>query len=106
MKIELFAKLYQEAKEYSDVERYVAERGWQEWMDEFEDKNIGEMLINIYNLANSPLRANREKAGYSRAKFCRIFDLATRTVEDWEYGKSEVNSGTKMLIDYALYMQG
>ncbi len=104
MKYELFVTLYNEALEYSDVELYIAERGWQEWMEDLE--NVGDVLKGIYDLANSKLVDNRQSIAPSRAEFSRMYDIPLRTLENWDSGKTESPLYVKMLIDYSIYMSG
>lgn len=106
MKYELFAELYREAQQYTDVELFVAERGWQEWMDAYPAEELGDVLKRIYALAHSTLKETREAAGYSRAKFAREYNITLRTVEAWEYGQNKMSDYTKMLLDYTFFMRG
>ena len=53
MKFQLYSKLYQEALTYDDVDMYIGERGWQEWMDDYGEDNvqlITSILKSIFNL--------------------------------------------------------
>ncbi|HFI0164178.1 TPA: helix-turn-helix domain-containing protein [Streptococcus suis] len=101
MKFELFNQLYIEALEQSDLEYYITERGWQEWMESYEAQEIADILSAIYSLANSTLAESRES---SRAEFARRFDIPVRTLEDWDSGKRVPPVYVKKLIDYALFM--
>ncbi len=84
MNYELFVKLYGEALEYSDIDLYIAERGWQEWMDKVN--NPSNVLKLTYRLANQSCKDMRESAGYSRAALSRAYNIPIRTLEDWEKG--------------------
>lgn len=35
MLYEVFVRIYKEGKEYDNEEMYIAERGWQDWMDRY-----------------------------------------------------------------------
>lgn len=107
MNFTLFAQLYFEALDYNDFDMYVAERGWQEWMDEFEDEDgsglcIVNILEDIFGFAKMTLPEIRKKHNLSRAEACRIFRIPVRTFEDWER-KGSAPEYTKCLICYALY---
>lgn len=106
MKYELFASLYNEATNYTDVELFIAERAWQDWMNDYPADSLGDMLKRIYLLAHSTLKETREAAGYSRAKFAREYNIGLRTVEAWEYGQNKIADYTKMLIDYTFFTRG
>lgn len=102
MTYKLFLSLYSEALGYADIDMFVAERGWQDWMNEYPSEKIGPMLQEIYFLANSDLKTIREKRGYSRAAFSRMFEIPVRTVQDWDAGRRNPPSYVKQLICYAL----
>ena len=101
MKYELFVTLYNEALDYSDVDMYIAERGWQDWMGGYD--NVGNILKTIYQLATSTLQENREMLGLSRAKFSRRYNIPVRTLENWDAGTREAPEYVKILIDYTLF---
>ncbi|HFI0175705.1 TPA: helix-turn-helix domain-containing protein [Streptococcus suis] len=101
MKFELFNQLYIEALEQSDLEYYITERGWQEWMEPYEAQDIADILSTIHKLANSTLAESR---GCSRAEFARKFDIPVRTLEDWDSGKRVPPMYVKKLIDFARFM--
>lgn len=105
MNYNLFKSLYSEALSYDDVDMYVAERGWQDWMDDFDESQLGPMLQEIYYLATHSLSEIRDQRKLSRAKFCRMFNIPIRTVENWDYGKAEMPDYLKILICYALFME-
>lgn len=103
MKYALFIQLYSEAMEYNNLDAYIAERGWQSWMDAIEDPNkIVFILTSIYNFAKSSLQEIRESYHLSRAAFCRLFNIPIRTVEDWEARRNKMPIYTKLLICYVL----
>lgn len=101
MKYELFIKLYEEALGYSDVDLYIAERAWQDWMDSYD--NVGNTLKQIYQLATSSLKDTRDLLGISRAAFSRKYNIPIRTLENWDAGTSDAPAYVKTLIDYTLY---
>lgn len=104
MKYKLFTELYKEAKEYSNVNMYIAERGWQEWMNYYDDPmEITKILNTIFRLSNSPLEESRKKIYSKRTEFARIYEYSNRTVQEWEYNK--IKEGDKMIIDYTFFME-
>lgn len=100
MNFELFNQLYSEALESENLELYVSERGWQEWMDNYSPKEIKDILNNIYTLANNNLQNTRR---VSRAEFSRYYHIPIRTLEDWENEKRTPPIYVKMLIDYVQF---
>ncbi len=101
MNFELFSGLYKEASESSDKEMFIAELGWQEWMNQYNANQIGIMLSDIYTLANSGIRENRERYGLTRAAFCRRHNIPRRTAESWEMEQNKIAPYLKELFDYS-----
>lgn len=99
----LFLSLYSEALGYADVDMYVAERGWQDWMILYPENEVGTLLQEIFFLANSDLKAIREKYKYSRAAFSRYFNIPIRSLEDWDAGRRKMPDYVKVLICYAIF---
>lgn len=97
----LFVSLYNEALSYNDVDMYVAERGWQSWLDEYPDEKLGPILQKIFDLAHGSLADNRET---SRAQFSRDYSIPLRTLEDWDSGRRLAPDYVKSLIDYTLFL--
>ena len=109
MKIELFNRLYFKALEYNGTEMYIAERGWQEWMedyagenDEITGENIVDALTRVHFLAHMTLKEMREETGLSQRKFGAAYSIPARTVENWEMGVNAPPPYVKMLIAYTL----
>lgn len=116
MKFELFSQLYKEAEKYDDVETYIAERGWQEWMEDYGGEGnpsaVARILETIFDLQKQDIRSMRESNGYSghgsRKRFCDIYGFTVRRVEDWENEKSNgrISDSDKMLIAYTFFING
>lgn len=100
---ELFTHLYRDALDSVSLEHYIAERGWQEWMNQFSDEQIVSILETIYDYANKSLKEIREKY-YSRAEFCRNYCIPIRTVENWET-KENYAEYIKTFILYTFFIK-
>ena len=107
MEFEIFSGIYNQAIECAcDYDTFVANLRWQDWMENYSDEQIREAIEEIYTLATSPLRENRERYGFSRAAFVRRHNkMPVRTIEDWELGKSKMPEYTKELLDYSLFIK-
>lgn len=100
MKFELFKELYSEALEDTTLEYFIAERGWQDWMDDYKPDEVVNILNHIYRLANNPLKETRKM---SRAEFSRQYNIPIRTLQDWDLKNRNAPGYVKMLIDFAQF---
>ena len=108
MKFQLYSKLYQEALTYDDVDMYIGERGWQEWMDDYGEDNVQQItsiLKSIFNLAHSTIKEMRETHKLGRAEFCRRYFKKLRTVENWDAGIVDTPEDQKMMIGYSFFIE-
>lgn len=103
MKFSLFKELYSEALEDTTLEYFIAERGWQDWMEEYEPDEVADLLSRIYRLANNPLKDTRQ---VSRAEFSRRYGIPVRTLQDWDLGNRSAPEYVKLLIDFAQFTNG
>lgn len=101
MKFSLFKQLYSEALEDTTLEFFIAERGWQDWMESFQPDEVVTLLNRIYELANNPLKETRE---VSRAEFSRMYSIPVRTLEGWDAEERTAPAYVKLLLDYAQFM--
>ncbi|MEQ9810293.1 hypothetical protein [Streptococcus jiangjianxini] len=100
MKFNLFKALYDEALEETTLEYYIAERGWEDWMGDYDAQEVADILTSIYTLANSPLKDSRSA---SRAEFGRTYDVPLRTLENWDSEDRTPPSYVKLLLDFAQF---
>lgn len=100
-----FATLLKEAKEYQDIDMYIAERGWQDWMNPFDADEVAKILRLIYRMGGMSLRDIRTEMGYSRTDMSRLYGVASVTIQGWEYGKRNAPDYVMALIYYTFFMQ-
>lgn len=100
MKFNLFKELYSEALEDTTLDFFIAERGWQEWMENYDTDDVVNILTNIYHLANNPLKDTRK---VSRAEFSRQYNIPNRTLQDWDLGNRNAPEYVKLLLDFAQF---
>lgn len=100
MEFELFKELYNEALDIASPELFIAERGWQDWMEDYALDEVVTLLNRIYQFANNPLKETRE---VSRAEFSRQYNIPIRTLQDWDLGNRNAPEYVKMLIDFAQF---
>lgn len=105
MKYKLFSTLYKEALEYNDLGMYISERGWQEWMEQFKEDQLGNILTLIYNLSKMSVKEMRESKGISRAEFSRVQGIPSRTLQDWDLSVSSPTNYLKAYIAYTFFIE-
>ncbi|MDO5572961.1 MAG: hypothetical protein Q4G60_03165 [bacterium] len=107
MKYDLFKKFYDEAKDYNDVDMYIAERGWQDWMDKYsptdDASKVAEILTRIYNLSKLSIRYLRSMLGLSQISFYETYGIPRRTLQDWESGDNKVADYLVALVAYTVF---
>lgn len=101
----IFLRLYDESKEYDDIDMFVAERGWQEWMDGMDTDTIYYILESIHYMAHSPFKDVREKYGYTRPQISRLYKIPYRTIQDWELDKRKAPEYIETLIYYSILIE-
>lgn len=103
MNFELFVRLYGEALEYSDIGYYIAERGWQVWMEQYEVEAVTEILTSIFNLSKLDIGGLRNMLNMPRAQMSKIYGIPIRTLENWDARICEPVSYVKILIAYTVF---
>lgn len=95
MKFEDFRNLYGVAAGFGDDERFIAELGWQEWMNDYALEDAVSMLRDIFKLSRAgyDMKKMREINNLNRAEMSRKFLIPIRTLENWD-------SGTNMSAEY------
>lgn len=101
-----FVKLYNEALEEDDLEMYIAERGWQDWMGN-EDKTdeIILLLQTIHEAVRSNFISLRKMLKVSQIEMIRIYDISRRTLQTWESEERKPSDHVKKLLSYAVIME-
>lgn len=103
MTYELFSRLYDEASDYEDLEFYIAERGWQDWMDDYQEADvIADLLEKIYTFAKSDFKTLRIQSGYGIKAFSLAYGIPERTVQAWEYGERAPADYLTKLLAYTM----
>ena len=112
MKFTLFRDLYGEALVCTNLEMYITERGWQDWMDAYADNDdndaskIAEILERIYSLAHMDIGQLRSETKLSASAFSVMFGIPIRTAQSWEYKERRTPAYALLLISYAIFMEG
>ena len=107
MTFDLFLRLYQEAKSYDNLDMYIMERGWQDWMDDYQKSSesadasaIVSVLTDIYDMANGGVNDLCEKAGIGMKSLANLMQVPYPTMQRWK--ASGIPERDKMMIAFAI----
>lgn len=105
MNYNIFATLFNEAREYNNFEMYLSERGWQDWMNDYADSDeIVSVMEEIYALGKKStaeiVKDYKEMCGHSILGECEI---PYRTLQNWSLGTREPAPYVICLIAYAIF---
>ena len=108
MRFKLFSQLYDDALEYRDCDMFIAERGWQDWMDAYANSgaDVGLVLIKIWDIAHMDIKAMRATLGLSQAAFSLRYTIPARSIENWEAGIRNPPAYLTKLIAYTVLPWG
>ena len=101
---DLFTKLYGEAKTYDSLELYISERGWQDWMDNFNIEIVTAILKKIYEYSKESLQDIRTRLNYSRIGLSRAYYIPLRTLENWD-DKQNMSEYVEVLVKYTFFIK-
>lgn len=97
-----YRRLYGEAKEYDNIDMYIMERGWQDWMDDMSADEITKLLRAVYSIGRDGFKSMVEISGTKLAEFCRRYLLPYRSAQNWLNGEREAPEYTMLLLGYAV----
>lgn len=100
---DLFARLYEEAQIYDNMDLFIAERGWQEWMNEYADEEIAAILKTAYKLSRMTFAELKEFSGLSMPKLAGKLGVSSSTLEKWVFEKVTPSPHEKKFIAYVLF---
>lgn len=96
-----FRALYEDAKACNSEEKYVMERGWEDWMNGIKDSDkIADVLRRIYTMTNGGFTAIAKQYKNMR-QMCEILDIPYSTAQKWSVGHQKPAAYLLMLMVYA-----
>lgn len=101
----IFTRLYNEAKDYEDVDYYIAERGWQEWMENFDPDTIVKILNEIYGMAKEGVKKPQKQLGICRSELAMRFQIPLRTLENWANEVTRPSEFVETMLEYIIYLE-
>ena len=101
MKFKLFRELYGEAIEAKDLDHYIMERGWQEWMNEMPLNIVTEILKKIYELAKAPDKWEAVKNCFPSLKtLSEYVGIPYSTLQKWSIGASKPTDYMLLMLSF------
>lgn len=90
MKYTAFREVVNSIPDCEDFEHFVAERGWQEWMEDYADGDnsdrIVKVLAAIWELRENPVKGIKKVVHTTNLALSEAYGIPIRTVNDWTRG--------------------
>lgn len=108
MDFKTYRDLYLQAGDYKDFDLYVAERGWQGWMEEYaSDDDNADRIVAAMAFIYKAYRCNAKElckiAGIKMTTYTELVGVNYRTVQRWASGEIDFPAHIKLLSSYALF---
>lgn len=101
-----FVRLYNEAEQEEDLDIYIAERGWQDWMGtEDNAESVISMLKAIHSTVQLDFAQLRNMLKFSPVEMTQKYNIPSRTRQHWESGEREPADHVRKLLSYAIVME-
>lgn len=100
-----FVRLYVEALEIKDPDMYIAERGWQDWMNSFDFDTVVKTLNLVRDISQRNFQELRKETGLSQARMASAYGIKTRTLENWESGTRIPPEHDKLFVSYIVFLE-
>lgn len=95
-----FAVLYGEAKEYSDLDPYILERGWQDWMNHINKNDVAKILTDIYEMSVDGIKGVLKVSSLTLSAFARKLYVPLTTAQKWKAGDRTPPEYTMLMMSY------
>lgn len=98
-----YCRLYSEAREYDNIDKYIMERGWQEdWMNEFTADKIADLLRDIHTISREGFNGILETDGTKLTAFCKRYLIPYSTAQKWKLGDNVPAEYTMLHLGYVV----
>ena len=98
MRFETYSRFYDKMKSHMSLEAYAA------YERPREDKDGPDNISALWSTVHTDVYSLRTDTKLSQVKFAARYGIPTRTLEDWEAGKSNPTPYLIKLIAYTVYM--
>lgn len=101
MDFKTFRTLYDEATEYTDIDHYIMERGWQDWMNDMSVDTVAAVLKKIYEIAKAPNRWEAIKSCFKNLKALAMYTgIPYSTLQKWSLGENKPTEYMLMMLTF------
>ena len=101
MTFKIFRTLYGEALEATDLDHYIMERGWQEWMNEMPLDTVTAVMKKTYKLAKAPDKWEAVKNCFPSLKALSDYvGVPYSTLQKWNIGVSKPTDYILIMLSY------
>lgn len=87
----------------SDLDHFIAERGWQSWMEGYDAERIVAILTAVWAMRDNPIKGIKKAAKHTNESLSLAYGIPRRTVEDWARGVRECPSYTSTMLAYCVF---
>ncbi|MGM9647128.1 MAG: hypothetical protein ACI3YH_03230 [Eubacteriales bacterium] len=87
----------------TDLDHFIAERGWQEWMDDYDTDRIVEILTAVWGLKCNPIKGIKQAAKHTNQSLSQTYGIPIRTVEDWSRSVRACPIYTWTMLAYCVF---
>lgn len=95
-----FATLYAKAQECDNIDSYILERGWEEWMDNVVFVDVVNILTDIYKMSVDGINGILQASELNLSQLARKFFVPLKTVQKWKQGVRKPPEYTMLMLSY------
>lgn len=101
MTFKIFKELYGEALEAANLDHYIMERGWQEWMNEMQIDTVTAVLKKTYELAKASNKWEAVKSCFPSLKALSDYvGVPYSTLQKWSIGVSKPTDYMLLMLSF------
>lgn len=98
-----FREIVISLQDCKDLDHFIAERGWQDWMDGCDSDRTVEILTAVWELRDNPIKGIKAVTKLTNAKLSEQYGISIRTVEDWARGVRQCPDYTSTMLAYCVF---
>lgn len=107
MKYRDFRNIYLSLGDCDSEEMFIAERGWQDWMEEYADDESGGKITNILHafwcIKDNIVKGLKIVCGLTQEEIDEDYGIPKRTIEDWSSGAHIAPQGKACMLAFCVF---